>query len=204
MQVHLLKDFREISLLNSDCLCLCIQLPLFTCCNICLQDRGVTCCFIVCKSASGFPSVESVNKDVNNWPTKECVQQIACKGRWPFPSPDHPGCFSSLSVLFSLSLSLSRWRVMAHSYLLSAWRAAAECFWLDERLLMLISPSHFSRQDGLTAGGGNVFHCQENLMVHGILHFFCSLAHSLTHSLTCSDKNWKSHYRHNWFSSAKE
>lgn len=103
------------------------------------------------------------------------MQQIACKGRWPFPSPHHPRCFSSLSLFFSLT----RQRVMAHSYLLSAWRAAAECFWLDERLLMLISPSHLSRQDGLTAGGGNVFHCQENLMVHGILHFSRSLTRSL-------------------------
>ncbi len=170
------EGFQGISLLNSVCLCLCVQLSLFTCCNICLQDLLLHSMQVSVRiSLSG-----EREQRCNNWPTKECVQQIVCKGRWPFPSPDHPGCFISLSL--SLSLSLSR-RVMAHSYLLSAWRAAAECFWLDERLLMLISPSHFSRQDGLPAGGGNVFHCQENLMVHGILHFFCSLAHSFSHPL---------------------
>ncbi len=95
------EGFQGNSLLNSVCLCMCVQLSLFTCCNICLQDLLLHSMQVSVRiSLSG-----EREQRCNNWPTKECVQQIVCKGRWPFPSPDHPGCFISLSLSLSLSAS---------------------------------------------------------------------------------------------------
>lgn len=190
MWVHLLRDFREISFLNSVCLCLCVQLLLFTCCDICLQDLLLHSMHV---SISG-----EREQRCNNWPTKECVQQIVCKGRWPFPSPDHPGCFSSLSLFVSLSLGGEWWLTVIY-WVLGGLQPSA--FDLMKDYWCWYPPHTSVVRTGYLPEEGMFF------IVRRIWWFTASSISSvlsLTHSLTRSDKNSKSHYRHNWFSSAKE